>query len=324
MRRIRNDKAFRQKVKEFNDNLFKARRSDFVKPAVKLAELRTGPGLRKRYKMPAKIIIAYVEKIEEDYDKIIAAEEKQMQDFIADFKVILAGQPISTEFYKAVAKALRYDALQEKEFPEFIRKTDLKTCSYCHSQSTIVFDKLADGSIKAMFQIDHKYPQSQYPFLATSFYNLYPICGNCNLAKTNNPSGFELYTQGKDLDLLHFGLDDKSIARYWNSNDSADLEITITPAKGQKKLVGPYLKMFMIKEVYNMQIDIAEELVYKQRVYNDDYKRTLVDSFKALFPDLSMLNRLLIGNYDKPEEMTKRPTAKFIQEIARDIGLIPK
>lgn len=321
MRRIKTDKAFDDKVKAFNKHLFKNLRK---LPLDNLEALRTAPGLKRKYKMPARIVIAYIKHIESEYKRILAADEKEIKVLIGEFDIILAGTVISTPFHEAITDALRYDAIRGKEYPEFIRKHNVKTCCYCHSQSTIVFNKLADGSIKALFELDHKYPKSKYPFLSTSFYNLYPICGNCNSAKSNKPSDFELYTETDNLDILAFGIEDISIAKYWQQNDPAELKITVTPLPGQEALCKTYLPMFLIKEVYNMQLDIAEELVVKTKIYNDEYKDVLVKNFKSVFSDTSMINRLIIGNYDKPEEMMTRPTAKFVQEIARDIGLIPK
>ena len=323
MRRIVNDRVFQKKAKEFSEKLFSMRSGNFIPPATRLAILKGEPRLFNKYKLPTAIIIRYIEEIENNYPKILAANERIMVELIAHFDTILNGRAMTTQFYKAVVEAMRYEALRKVEFPAFIRKTNLKTCCYCHSQSTIVFEK-EDGTLKAFFQLDHKYPQSKYPFLATTFYNLYPICGNCNQAKSHNPSEFKLYTMGKNLDLLHFGLENRSIAHYWKTHDPKNLKITITPARGEKKLFDDYVKTFLIKEIYDMQIDIAEDLVHKLRIYNRAYKGTLVKSFKKLFPDQSMINRLIIGNYDKPEEMMQRPTAKFVQEIARDIGLIPK
>jgi len=321
MRKIKVDQVFSDKVKDFNKQLFKNLNK---LPAKNLEALRTSKGLKKKYKMPADIIVKYIKHIESEYKRILAADDKEMKVLINEFATILNGTVISTAFHEAVADALRYDAIRSTEYPEFIRTHNVKTCCYCHSQSTIVFTKLKDGSAKAFFELDHKFPKSKYPFLATSFYNLYPICGNCNRAKGNKPSDFELYTETDNLDLLNFGIEDISVAKYWKKNDPSKLVITVTPVPGQEALCDNYLPMFLIKEIYNMQLDVAEELVVKTRIYNDEYKEVLVKNFKSLFSDTSMINRLIIGNYDRPEEMLMRPTAKFVQEVARDVGLIPK
>lgn len=324
MRRIKNNQELEDKVKAFNVKLFKARRSDFVKPAKNLEELRIEKGKKKKYGLADANIVKYIKEIEKQYQVILSANSDKIDGLIGIFEAIIPAKSMTKKLHEAIVLAMRYDDLREKEFPQFLRELNIKTCVYCHSQSTLIVEKLTDGSLKALLQLDHKFPKSEYPFLCTSFYNLYPICGNCNLSKSKLESKFSLYTDTDYLNILSFGLKDESIAKYWTSKKSRDLEITVTAETQDEELLEPYTKMFLIKEIYNMQIDIAEELVHKQLVYNGEYKETLVESFKALFPDQSMINRLIIGNYDKPEEMLLRPMAKFVQEIARDIDLIPK
>lgn len=58
-----------------------------------------------------------------------------------------------------------------------------KPCPYCNFDeiSIISFENINQDTIdKALLDIDHFIPQSKYPFLALSFYNLIPSCHNCN------------------------------------------------------------------------------------------------------------------------------------------------
>jgi len=274
--------------------------------------------------LPNSDIVSYVRKIENEYSRILNANAREMKLLIREFDQIIHSSAMTTPLHESIVKAMRYDDLREQEFPDMLRKMHIKTCVYCHSQSTLVISKSgAKSGWRALLQLDHKYPKSKYPFLCTTFYNLYPICGNCNLSKSDKPTAFELYVDNDQLDLLKFGLTKKSIVKYWQTKDLEDLQITIKGINVKKKLLEDYGKMFNIKQIYDQQKDIAEELVHKSYVYNKSYKGTLVESFKKLFPDQSMINRLLIGNYDKDTEMLKRPLAKFVQEIAKDIKLIP-
>jgi hypothetical protein len=322
MRRIKNSPALKASVEAFNKSLFNNRRRDFVRPLSNLKKLLKEKKLKSKYKHEPEDIKKYVNKIITDYDDILSADGKAMKKLVDDFNKIIP-RPIHKDFHEKIVSAMRYDALREVEFPEFLRNMNIKTCVYCHSQATLVIEETGK-KWRALLQLDHKYPKSAYPFLCTSFYNLYPICGNCNLSKSDKESKFELYVDDDNLDLLHFALSKKSVVKYWKTKNLQHLEVIMKPAKGSKILVDAYKKMFNIKEIYDLQKDIAEELLHKLEVYNNSYKETLVNSFKKLFPDQSMINRLLIGNYEKSSEMLKRPMAKFVQEIARDIELIPE
>jgi hypothetical protein len=80
--------------------------------------------------------------------------------------------------------------------------------------------------------------------------------------------------------------------------------------------------LFHISELYNQHKDIVEEIIWKSRIYNKSYKDSLSDSFSKLFPHTSNFNRFILGNYDNPGEIHKRPMSKLIQDIARQLGVI--
>jgi 5-methylcytosine-specific restriction endonuclease McrA len=326
MRRIKNSPELKAQVTAFNHTIFSKRRPDFILPVEKLETLRKTRKKKEKYGIPAIEITKYIQKIENEYLRIINADESEMKKLIKEFEKIIKFKDVkaSKALHEDIVKAMRYDDLREVEFPDLLRKMNIKSCVYCHSQSTLVIKKHGKTHWSALLELDHKFPKSEYPFLCTSFYNLYPVCGNCNLSKSSKPTKFQLYTDTNELDLLSFGLTKISIAKYWQTKKAEDLKITINPINTTDEYLEQYQKMFNISKIYEHHRDIAEELVHKLEVYNKAYKNTLVGSFKKLFPDPSLINRLLIGNYEKPTEMLKRPMAKFVQEIARDINLIPK
>ena len=45
-------------------------------------------------------------------------------------------------------------------------------------------------------------------------------------------------------------------------------------------------------------------------------------TFHKIFPDPSTIDRMIIGNYSKPEETFKRPMSKYTQDIARQLKII--
>lgn len=320
MRRLKIDQQFHNSVLAFNTALFKTRRTDFIDPVTGLTTLSKIKGKKKKYGIENVIAITYIQKIIDNYDDILAADEDEMQQWIADFRAVIHEDDITEKFWKAVVKVMKYSALRDKEMLQFLQKSNIKTCVYCHSQLTLVVNK-TKTSLKGLLQLDHKYPKSKYPFLCTSFYNLYPICSNCNMAKSDKPSGFNFYCKDDQLDLLTFGIDSPSLLKYERTRNLDDIKITVNHLDTTIDL-DDYDGMFNIKNVYNTQKDIVQELIEKKQVYNNPYNKTLVDNFNKLFTDQSMIKRLIIGNYDNPEDMLKRPLAKFTQEIARDLKLI--
>lgn len=62
-----------------------------------------------------------------------------------------------------------------------------KHCFYCGSSEISIISKLAptpkvyrDSQNRMLFDLDHFYLKSRFPFLSLSFYNLIPCCGICN------------------------------------------------------------------------------------------------------------------------------------------------
>lgn len=51
-------------------------------------------------------------------------------------------------------------------------------------------DKKVNVRIVHAAKLDHFYPKSLYPFFALSLYNLIPVCGTCNLVKSDNKKIF--------------------------------------------------------------------------------------------------------------------------------------
>ncbi|MFD1604696.1 hypothetical protein ACFSJW_14895 [Flavobacterium artemisiae] len=333
MRKILIDKKLEDKVQFFYNNLFANRNVNFSTPKQSLKILHDKLGKIKHKKHRE-----YINKIINDYPDIITSTPSKIKNLIKEFDAIDNGIILNqfapskkVKFYEEIIKAMRYEDLRDSEFHSYIKASGIKTCVYCNAQLTVVTsfsfydkkEKKRKPKVLAKLELDHFYSKSKYPFLCTSFYNLYPVCGNCNGAKYNNTINFELYTEDlNDLDKFKFWIDEKSILNYWLSLKNTDLKVHFESIDGSFEFINEYNKMFGIQGIYDTQIDIAEELVHKAKVYNDIYKKSLVESFKTLFPDKSILDRLIVGNYADASDIHKRPMAKYSQDIAKQLNLI--
>lgn len=126
-----------------------------------------------------------------------------------------------------------------------------------------------------------------------------------------------------DLEIFRFELDTLSVIKYWRNRDVNDIKINFKTLLSDDTILKNHNKYFKIEQLYATQKDIGEELLHKKIAYGRAYKLYLEKDFKEkLFADQTMLNRLLIGNYDKPEDVHKRPMARYSQDIAKQLGLI--
>ena len=335
MRQIYIDGALKSRAKNYSNTIFSGRNKKFTLPKARLTVLRDK--LTKKKHVAYK---AYVQKIIDEYESILAATPQEMQIKIAEFDKIVPNKDVSRKilsnkyaFYEQVVSALRYEDLRDVEFLDEVKQLNIKTCIYCNAQLTVVVDirpKYGKKSKKFIslgkFDLDHSYAKSTYPFLCTSFFNLYPSCPSCNRAKGRNIALFKLYTEDKsaNLDVFNFKIDNQSIIDYWISRDSQQLKVDLRPSLGNLRLYKNHSELFRIQEIYDTQLDIAEELVHKAKIYSPAYKKQLTNAFgkHGIFPDISMINRLIVGNYDKPEDIHRRPMCLYMQTLARQLGLL--
>lgn len=333
MRRIKITQNLRDTVKSFNDDLFvKTRTKGFQLPKDKLAGFLTKipPRKYKQYRV-------YVQKIIDEYSFILNADPEKMQSLIKEFDAIVPHSHLTNKiaskkysFHETIVEMMRYEDLRDKELPYYLLNKDIRTCIYCNAQSALAIEpiyyninkKKKRKKVLAKLQLDHFYPKSKYPFLSTSFFNLYPTCSNCNLAKGDKSAKFELYTLSDEVDIFNFWIDDKSILDYWINLDLSSLKIYLDTLDGDIDLLHNHNELFQIQKIYDAQRDIGEELIWKHKTNPNVYRKMLNTTFSKIFPDQAVIDRMIIGNYSNPDETFKRPMAKYTQDIARQLKLI--
>lgn len=336
MRRILISPSISRLSKEYDDNLFnKGRRNNFRKPINSdgnsgyLFDLEDY--LRNDCNLP--IYANYTRNIIDRYGEVNTLKPTEFDDYYnthfniseADLSQNVTPPNGNTkfdnkEFYNLIVEAMRYDAVRDKDFLPFVKKIGIRSCVYCNAQFSITTER-NNGKLSGMFELDHFYPKSKYPFLSTSFFNLQPCCSHCNKTKLDRPSLFSLYTTDySTIEPFTFSLDKKSILNYLLTQDEEELVIIFNSV--DLSLKQNHEDLFHITELYTQHKDIVEELIWKAKVYNKSYKDSLSDSFSKLFPSTTNFNRFILGNYDNPKDIHKRPMAKLVQDIAKQLGVI--
>ena len=225
--------------------------------------------------------------------------------------------------YLHVVDALQYDTVQQKIFPEYVRKMGIRSCVYCNAQYAVSAKKgKTDRSsvYRSTFNLDHWMPKNQFPYLAVAFYNLYPCCAACNQGKSSTVKDWCLYAKAwEPLNPYKFRLDDMSLLNYLLSWDAEQLKIDFVDKS--TGALPDYDEDFHIQKLYNNFKAEAEEVIWRQRIYNVNMVEAMRQSgIYDIKP--ADVNRYIIGNYDREEDIMKRPLAKMIQDIAKQLGLI--
>ena len=249
-------------------------------------------------------------------------EKEYLKNIIAYFKIenfllvepektiLTIGKTPSIKIKNLIIEKSNYKKVREEFLPYFFNFLGIKTCVYCHSQLALVFKK-QDDKYKALLEADHYFSKSSYPYLSISLYNLYPVCSNCNRNKSKKKIHFKLYSNEPQKVDLEFKIKDKSIVENFLNFDASKLELEIIYDKD-------YIDTFYLNEIYHTQIDVVEELVYKSKVYNSTYRENL----RTYGIDEDTINRFIVGNYNSEKDPYKRPLAKMMRDIAKDLELI--
>lgn len=236
-------------------------------------------------------------------------------------KKITVGQT-AMKFYEWVSDRMRYQDVRSSWLLSFMKKLNIKTCCYCNAQYASTF---VEGEDKmASYDLDHYYPQSKYPYLSTSFFNLVPSCGCCNRHKSNHDDfHYPLYVS-KHKQMLHLKLRPESIIRYCLAVNENSLKIDLCDGiDAPLGFANGYDEVFHIREIYTAHTDEAEEIIWKSRIYSSSYRDQLQQSFKKLFGnDIDKFMRLYLGFYSKESDILKRPLSKLKQDIAKQMGLL--
>lgn len=234
---------------------------------------------------------------------------------------------VEKSFADWVVWALRFeDVRHEPYLLKHFHDLGIKSCVYCNAQFAVTIDKASSKYI-GHYDLDHNLPKSKYPFLATNFFNLVPCCGHCNSTKNNTDIRFRLYlTDEQNLEPLRFEIDETKLVRYLTTLDRDDIDVQLKdlvryPA-GEKTMAKIFDERFHINSLCKEHRDVIEELLWKYKIYNQSYISMLEQQFSLLFPSDVNFNRFLLGNYDRPEDIHKRPMAKLIQDIARQLDMI--
>ena len=199
---------------------------------------------------------------------------------------------------------------------QFIDNINLGSCPYCNRN--YIFTTSKKGSIKP--EIDHLYPKSLYPYLACSYFNLIPSCPTCNgfgakEAKdtfyvypisnpyTIKPIDFKFSIRPKRVEFI----DNVKVEQY--NFDDFEIDIYGNPRN---------LEVFHLENLYKQHKDIVLELLIKKAYYPQSY----INELSSFGFSQDEIYRYLFSNYNKKEDLHKRPLSKLIQDISQELGII--
>lgn len=265
------------------------------------------------------------------YEKIIVLKSEEFDSFHRRYFSMWdddMGEVVSLKNKKmtmteAVQWALRYSDLRKSFIPEHLNPLGIQACVYCNEQSVCsITENNNDGrnNVEARYQIDHYYPQSKYPYLCTSFYNLQPSCDTCNRKKWNQWSQFNLYTSDANKqDVFKFAIgDENQILEAMISLQSHRLDIRLHA--NEDGLLENHEHLFAVESLYQ-QIHKRDALRVMSILYDNSnsYIKSLKDAlgaFVTMTDDEVLDEYFMLFGYDMHKnQVHRRPLNKLAQDI---------
>lgn len=280
-------------------------------------------------------------EIKDNLKKIITGTPKELETIIKDFNtkgydsfIYDVATEKLTSFGQELKSIFRYKAFRGSQKAIWLGETlNFRSCTSCNTQFTLKTSQ--EEGDKLLYHLDHYFPQSVYPYLSLSFYNLIPCCASCNMSKSNKP--FELhshihpYQEGLH-EIGKFKIDKHSLGEFLinpsKSEDKIKFELQIRDVflgdpERELKLAN-YKKEFRINQQYDQFKDVVAEMHLKSKFYNRQRRKQIRKFFRKSSIKITdeLINRFILGNYSDDDDLLKRPLAKFMKDIGEDINLV--
>lgn len=232
------------------------------------------------------------------------------------------GRELKKRFWELIVDTMHYEHDVRPIMVPLIEKLGIKTCVYCNVQYALTVNHS-----RGLFELDHRFPKSEYPFLCTSFYNLQPSCSSCNHGKRTATADFGLYTDNKDeVNPFHL-LTTPNLYLKKRRFDINKIQIHLVASDVKNpdlcNLAAEHESDFDIDATYSMLKDVAEETIWRCKAYDHRYNDMFLSKFPELY-DRDALHRFIFGTYSDEKNIHQRPLTKLIRDIEKDMGMTIK
>ncbi len=222
----------------------------------------------------------------------------------------------------------------------------IEVCPYCQ-RNYITNYKDEEAKELTTADLDHFYPQAQYPYLALSLYNFIPSCHTCNSTmKGKDEIGLEThiypYTDSMEEDIKFTIETDSFMDNVFTKNQNLNIgiDVNIVSKEGKKDTNRPNkiensLETFKLREVYkNSHSKYVGDLIHNFQKYPKSYTKALGEIFleeedidkdsKEHQEKLQILNDNFQEIIKKPytDKIEKgEPLAKLTKDIMEELGI---
>lgn len=211
-----------------------------------------------------------------------------------------------------------------KFFEDSENKIEIHTCSFCNIEFINVF-KTKDKQTKNGFTLDHLINKAEFPFLALSLYNLIPSCYICN---SKLKGDYDIWKTESQLSKISpsskdYAFDNKVKFKTFMKNPKLllnkkdDFEILLKEDFTDD--FQKYIEVFQLDGRYAYFKHFALEMYRKRQRYPDSRIKELAVLTKQTE---EKVKQDLFGEVLYEDDLSRRSLAKFIKDLAKELGLI--
>lgn len=215
---------------------------------------------------------------------------------------------------------IRYEMIDVELKVQIKRGFQLEVCPYCNRQYITSYQVSKKQHVTA--DLDHFYPQSLFPLLALSLYNLVPVCLVCNrlIKKDSFGNIWNPYRNGFS-DLVHFEVDNpRNVDALVGNNDEFTLRLKNDAPEDSSdfEVTENTIQFFGLEEIYQSHKQFVRELLHKKHAYNETYLRKLQDIFRKAGVGRTDANLILYGFEMEKDKIGERILGKLTFDIVGD------
>jgi len=251
-----------------------------------------------------------------DWVKLIDATPDVLFRLSNQFNGLYNRNTVSNADKKALERIFNYTWFENKRNKlynayELCNNLKVETCVYCNrSYTSTVINKKGEKIIRPT--LDHWFPQTDYPLLSLSFYNLIPACASCN-SSVKHDSMFSLVSHVHPYVDKAITSDYRLVSIYDNSLNSFKITIDTSDSR-----IRSTLEAMEIEQIYQHHQSELADLDLIKRKYNKSYLTSLGNLLNAKLSEKEVY-RIMFGVEYEDEDFYKRPLSKLKKDI-----LVPK
>lgn len=289
----------------------------------------------------------YIDKIIRDYPKLQVLLPLEFDSVIRDFNHILNENAMQTRFFATsnatrsdtfanlITDRMRYSKEARNLMLKYLKKNHFEVCAYCNLMPMPISEN--GGKYSQPGDLDHYRDKSSYPFLCTSFFNLFPCCATCNRPgkKGTKKIAFYPYKECKQkVDGNPFMFDFN-----WSEVGNAcpnDVVVSFKevryhmgeyPVRRHRLVKASYERIFGISELYNAGQTKKKILRIKRKAYNESKEQNetagpVSDGKMEPIHDAQRVKDILDVESLNYEDVHSEDLMKVKLDLAKKIGLL--